>query len=39
MAKDSLVNKRFQENWTDVGKKNETRPPSYTTPKNKVKMD
>ena len=37
-AKDSLYNKCW-ENWTDTFRKNETRLPSYTTHKNKFKMD
>ena len=36
--KDSLFKKWYWENWTDV-QKNETRPPSYNTHKNKFKMD
>ena len=38
-AKDSLLNKWYLKNWTDTCRKNETRPPSNDTYKDKFKMD
>ena len=38
-VKDSLFNKWRWENWIDTYRRNETRLPSYTTHKNKFKMD
>ena len=39
-GKDSFLHKVCWENWTDTCKnKNETRPPSYTKHKSKLKMD